>query len=359
MAVRNEGELGATLFDRLIVGTNRLALHPRNPDPSPMRGVIMQTMQLKTTQLGSTGLEITRVGFGAWAIGGGGWEFGWGPQEDERSLEAIDRALELGVNWIDTAAAYGFGHSEEIVGRALRGLSERPFVFTKASLLEGPGRRVVHNLKRDSILREAHASLERLGVDAIDLYQIHWPNPDEDIEEGWSAFAELKEQGLVRHIGVSNFDVEQLERIQEIAPVETLQPQYSLIERDVERDILPFAEREGIGVIVYSPMGSGLLTGRMTRERIASMPDDDWRKQDPRFREPDLSRNLELVDRLAAVAERHGTVPGVVAIGWTLRNPAVDGAIVGFRSPDQVDPLIEAASLDLSDDDITTIQGER
>ena len=317
----------------------------------------MQTAQLQTTQLGHTGLEITRVGFGAWAIGGGGWEFGWGAQEDEQSVAAIRRALELGVNWIDTAAAYGFGHSEEIVGRALEGLSERPYVFTKASLLEGPGRRVVHNLKRESIIREAHASLERLGIDAIDLYQIHWPIPDADIEEGWSAFAELKEQGLVRHIGVSNFDVAQLRRIREIAPVETLQPQFSLIERDAEREILPFAERNGMGVIVYSPMGSGLLTGRMTRERIASMPEDDWRKQDPRFREPELSRNLELVDRLAEVAESHDTVPGAVSIAWTLRNPAVDGAIVGFRSPEQVDPLIEAANLELADEDISTIEG--
>ncbi len=317
----------------------------------------MQTTQLKTTQLGETGLEITRVGFGAWAIGGGGWEFGWGPQEDDQSIAAIHHALEHGINWIDTAAAYGFGHSEEMVGRALQGLSERPFVFTKASLLEGSGGRVLHSLKRDSILREAHASLERLGVDAIDLYQIHWPIPEEDIEEGWTAFVELKEQGLVRHIGVSNFDVEQLRRIGQIAPVETLQPQYSLIERDIEREILPFAERERIGVIAYSPMASGLLTGRMTRERIAAMPDDDWRKQDPRFREPELSRNLGIVDRLAAVAERHDTVPGAVAIAWTLRNPAVDGAIVGFRSPEQVDPLIEAANFQLSEDDLTTIEG--
>jgi aryl-alcohol dehydrogenase-like predicted oxidoreductase len=319
----------------------------------------MQTTQLKTTQLGSTGLEITRIGFGAWAIGGGGWEFGWGPQEDDQSIAAIHHALEQGVNWIDTAAAYGFGHSEEIVGRALNGLSERPYVFTKASLLEGPGRRVVHSLKRESILREAHASLERLGIDAIDLYQIHWPIPDEDIEEGFSAFAELKEQGLVRHIGVSNFDVAQLERIQRVAPVETLQPQYSLIERAAERDTLPFAQREGIGVIVYSPMSSGLLTGRMTRERIQAMPDDDWRRQDPRFEEPELSRNLEIVDRLRVVAERHDTVPGAVAIAWTLANPVVHGAIVGFRSPQQVDPLVDAANLELSQDDITTIEGAR
>jgi aryl-alcohol dehydrogenase-like predicted oxidoreductase len=317
----------------------------------------MDTAALNTTQLGNTGLGITRVGFGAWAIGGGGWEFGWGPQEDQESIAAIHRALEQGVNWIDTAAAYGFGHSEQVVGRALQGHTERPCVFTKCSLLEGPGRTVINNLKRDSILREAEGSLKRLGVDAIDLYQIHWPRPDEDIEEGWGTLAELKRQGLVRHIGVSNFDVEQMRRIQDIAPIETLQPPYSLIDRDAEREILPFAEHEGIGVIVYSPMASGLLTGRMTRERIEQMPDDDWRKRDPRFKEPQLSQNLELVERLKAVADRHDTTPGAVAIAWTLRNPAVDGAIVGFRRPDQVDPLLPAANLKLSDEDVNQIEG--
>jgi len=319
----------------------------------------MYQTQLKTTQLGRTGLEITRVGFGAWAIGGGGWEFGWGPQKDAQSVTAIHRALELGVNWIDTAAAYGFGHSESIVGQALADIpaAQRPYVFTKASLLEGPDRRVIHSLKRDSIMREAHASIERLGVDAIDLYQIHWPDPEPDIEEGWAALAELKEQGLVRHIGVSNFDVEQLRRIQQIAPVETLQPPYSLIGREIESEILPFAEREQIGVIVYSPMASGLLSGSMTRERIASLPDDDWRKHDTRFREPELERNLELVKRLTAVADRHRTVAGAVAIAWTLRNPAVDAAIIGFRSPEQVEPLVAAARIDLSDEDLNQIDG--
>jgi aryl-alcohol dehydrogenase-like predicted oxidoreductase len=311
---------------------------------------------LKTAALGETGLEITRVGFGAWAIGGGGWEFGWGPQDDDESIAAIHRALELGVNWIDTAAAYGFGHSEQIVGRALRGLSKRPHVFTKASLVEGPGRTVVNNLKRDSILREAHASLERLGVDAIDLYQIHWPIPNEDIEEGWTTLAELKEQRLVRHIGVSNFGVEQLRRAQQIARVETLQPPYSLITRDVEDDILPFAEHDGIGVIVYSPMGSGLLTGAMTRERIANLPDDDFRRHDSRFQEPQLSQNLALVERLRAVADRYGASLGAAAVAWTLRNPAVDGAIVGFRRPDQVDAIVSAANIELSDDDVATIE---
>jgi aryl-alcohol dehydrogenase-like predicted oxidoreductase len=316
----------------------------------------MQQTDLKTTELGNTGLEITRVGFGAWAIGGGGWEFGWGPQEDDESIAAIHRALELGLNWIDTAAGYGFGHSEEVVGRALQGLDERPYVFTKASLVPGPGNRVVNNLKRDSILREAEASLKRLGVDAIDLYQIHWPIPDVDIEEGWSAFAELKEQGLLRHIGVSNFDVDQLKRIQSIAPVETLQPPYSLITREIEDEILPYTLNEGIGVIAYSPMGSGLLTGAMTRERIASLPDNDWRQRDERFQEPQLSRHLAVVERLKNVAARRDTTPGAVAIAWTLNHPAVDGAIVGFRRPKQVEDLIDAAGLELSDADIAEIE---
>jgi aryl-alcohol dehydrogenase-like predicted oxidoreductase len=317
----------------------------------------MDKTAMKTTQLGQTGLEITRVGFGAWAIGGGGWEFGWGPQDDEESIAAIHYALEQGVNWIDTAAAYGFGRSERIVGRALDGLVERPYVFTKASLLEGPDREVLHSLKRDSILREAAGSIERLGVDGIDLYQIHWPIPAEDVQEGWAALAELKEQGIVRHIGVSNFDAEQLRVIGQIAPVETLQPQYSLIEREAEHEILPFAEREGIGVIVYSPMGSGMLAGGMTRERIAVMAEDDWRKRDQRFTEPQLSRNLALVDRLKEVADRYDTTPGAVAVAWTLRDPAVDGAIVGFRRPDQVAPILPAAGLELTDGDVAEIEG--
>jgi aryl-alcohol dehydrogenase-like predicted oxidoreductase len=312
--------------------------------------------QLRTTQLGHTGLEITRVGLGAWAIGGGGWEFGWGPQDDEESIGAIHRALDLGVNWIDTAAAYGFGRSEQVVGRALEERAERPYVFTKCSLVEGPGRTVAHSLKRDSILREAEASLKRLGIDAIDLYQIHWPDPEEDIEEGWSALAELKEQRLARHIGVSNFDVDQLRRIQQIAPVETLQPPYSLIERDVAREILPFTRREGIGVIAYSPMGSGMLTGGMTPERIQNLAGDDWRKHDARFNEPQLSRNLELVERLKTVADRHATTPGTVAVAWALHNPAVDGAIVGFRRPDQVDPILAAAGLELTAEDLDEIE---
>jgi len=316
----------------------------------------MQRTQLATSPLGNTGLDITRVGFGAWAIGGGGWEFGWGPQEDDESIAAIHRALELGVNWIDTAAAYGFGRSERIVGHALAGLAQRPYVFTKSSLLDDGTGRVRHSLKRDSILREAQDSLDRLGVDAIDLYQIHWPNPVEDIEEGWAAMATLKERGLVRHIGVSNFDGAQLRRIQDIAPVETIQPPYSLIDRAAEKEVLPLAEQDGIGVIVYSPMGSGLLTGGMTRERIAAMADDDWRKTDARFTEPQLTRHLALAARLRTIADRHDSTPGAVAVAWTLHNPAVDGAITGFRRPAQVDPVLAAADLELTEQDITDIE---
>jgi aryl-alcohol dehydrogenase-like predicted oxidoreductase len=312
---------------------------------------------VRKTQLGTTGLEISRVGFGAWAIGGGGWQFGWGPQQDDESVAAIHRALELGVNWIDTAAAYGFGRSEEVVGQAIKGLDDRPYIFTKCSLVDDGTRNVRNVLNRDSILREAEASLKRLDVDAIDLYQIHWPRPDEDIEEGWSALAELKEQGLVRHIGVSNFGVSQLKRIQQIAPVETLQPPYSLIYRNAENEILPFAERENIGVIVYSPMGSGLLTGAITAERVAAMADDDWRKSDPAFT-THLSENLALADRLKVVADRHDTTPGAVAVAWTLHNPAVDGAITGFRRPDQVDPILPAADLELTEQDVAEIEGK-
>ncbi len=317
----------------------------------------MQKTQLRTTQLGETGLEITRVGFGAWAIGGDGYQFGWGTQDDDDSIAAIHHALELGINWIDTAAVYGLGRSERVVGRALKSIDDVPYVFTKASLIDEGAGKVGHNLKRDSIRREVEASLDRLGVEAIDLYQIHWPIPDEDIKEGWSAFEELKAERLVRHIGVSNFDMEQLRRIQSIAPVETLQPPYSLVARDVEQEILPFAEHERIGVIVYSPMGSGLLTGKVTREWLASLPDSDWRKHDLRFQEPELSKRLAIVERLQAVAARLDTTPGAVAVAWTLRNPAVDGAIVGFRQPGQIDPILDAASLELTDDDVAEIEG--
>ena len=318
----------------------------------------METTGLRAVELGRTGMQITRVGMGAWAIGGTGWWHAWGAQDDEESIATIRRGFELGINWVDTAPIYGLGHSEEVVGRALEGLDPRPYVFTKASLLDGGDNSVRHNLKRDSLLREVELSLTRLRVDVIDVYQVHWPDPDEDVEEGWSTFAELKEQGLVRHIGVSNFDVAQLRRAQAIAPVETLQPPYSLLERGVEAEILPFVEREGIGVVTYSPMASGLLSGAMTAERVATLPDDDWRKRHPRFNEPELSRHLALVDRLKQVGERHGVSAGVIAVAWTLQNPAVHGSIVGFRRPEQVEQLATAGEVELSSEDVATIRGE-
>ena len=318
----------------------------------------MGRTELRTTRLGGTGLEITRVGFGAWALGGANYDWGWGAQDDVDSIAAVHHALEVGVNWIDTAAHYGLGHSEEVVGRALAtiGRDERPYVFTKGGQPEGPGRTTTQSLKRDSLRRELEASLSRLRLDAVDLYQIHWPLPDEEIEEGWSTLVELRNEGLARHVGVSNFGVEQLRRIQSIAPIETLQPPYSLLDPGAEEELLPLAEREGMGVLVYSPMGSGMLTGAMTRERIDSLPADDWRRRSPSFQEPQLSRNLELVERVKAVAERHGVSPGAVAVAWTLRHPAVDGAITGFRRPDQVDPIIAGANLELSDEDVAELE---
>jgi len=301
-------------------------------------------------------MRITPIGFGAWAIGGGGWEFAWGPQDDEQSVAAIRRALDLGINWIDTAAVYGLGHSEEIVARALAGVAQRPYVFTKGSMVWNAQGQVGHSLKAASLRREVAASLRRLQTDAIDLYLIHWPDPDPEIEEGWSALAALKQEGKLRHIGVSNFDVEQMRRAMAIAPVEVLEPPYSLVKRAVEAEILPFARQHSIGVIVYSPMSSGLLTGTMTRARIASLPEDDWRKRDAQFQEPQLSRNLALVERLRTVGRRYGRSPGEVAIAWTLRNPAVTAAIVGGRNPAQVEGIVGAAGLHLTADDVREIE---
>ena len=307
---------------------------------------------METRTFGKTDMEITPIGFGSWAIGGNAW----GPQDDEEAVGAIRRAVELGMNWIDTAAVYGFGHSEELVARALKGVSERPYVFTKCSLVWDGDGNVSNVLEKDSVKRECEESLRRLQADVIDLYQIHWPNPEEDIEEGWSALAELKEEGKVRHIGVSNFDVEQMERAQKIAPVETLQPPYNLIDRGIEEEILPYCEEQNIGVIVYSPMKSGLLTGKMTPERVQNLPSDDWRRNAPEFNEPRISRNLELVGLLEEIGAEHGRSPAEVAIAWTLRHPAVTAAIVGGRRPDQVDGIIGAAELRLSEEELERIE---
>src|SRR5437868_12483509 len=275
---------------------------------------------MRTKRLGNSDLFVTPIGFGAWAIGGGGWEFAWGAQDDTDSIAAIREALDAGINWIDTAAVYGLGHSEEVVARALAGVRNRPYVFTKCSMVWDERRQIGHRLKADSIRRECEASLRRLRVDAIDLYQIHWPDPDADVEEGWATLAALKEEGKVRHIGVSNFNVAQMERALAIAPITSLQPRYSLLHRELEDDILPFAAREQIGVLAYSPMASGLLTGAMTRERVAGLPADDWRKRHPDFQEPRLSRTLKLVRLLRAIGRPHGRTPAEVAVAWAPRN---------------------------------------
>ena len=302
---------------------------------------------METRRLGNSDLYITPIGFGAWAIGGSGWEFAWGAQDDHDSIAAIREALDAGVNWIDTAAVYGLGHSEEVVARALEGVPQRPYVFTKCSMVWDEHRTIGHSLKADSIRRECEASLRRLRVDAIDLYQIHWPNPDEDIEEGWATMAALKSEGKVRNIGVSNFNVAQMKRAQAIAPITSLQPRYSLLHREIEEEILPFVAQENIGVIAYSPMASGLLTGAMTRERIAALPADDWRRAHQDFHEPQLSRNLELVSLLRTIGKRHGRSPAEVAVAWVLPNPAVTGAIVGARRPGQMPGVSGAADFRL------------
>jgi aryl-alcohol dehydrogenase-like predicted oxidoreductase len=309
-----------------------------------------------TNQLGNSDLFITPMGFGAWAIGGDGWEFGWGEQDDKQSVAAIHRALSLGVNWIDTAAVYGTGRSEEVVAFALQTWpGPRPYVFTKCGLRWDEQGYIHRSLDADSVRSECDESLRRLKVDVIDLYQIHWPT--ENLEEGWGAMAELQKEGKVRWIGVSNFNVEEMRRAQAIAPITSLQPPYSLVRREVEQDILPYCRSNGRGVIVYSPMASGLLTGAMTRERAARLPNSDWRSRDLEFREPKLSANLALVERLREVGERHGRPPGQVAIAWALRNPAVTGAIVGARNAKQVEGNVGAADLSLTDEEIAEIEG--
>jgi aryl-alcohol dehydrogenase-like predicted oxidoreductase len=311
---------------------------------------------MQTKQLGNSDLQITRLGFGAWALGGSGWAFAWGQQEDSDSIAAIHAALDRGVNWIDTAAVYGLGHSEEVVAKALSGRPNRPYVFTKCARTWTTERQITKSLKADSIRRECEASLRRLHVDVIDLYQMHWPEPEEDIEEGWATLARLKEEGKVRWIGVSNFNAEQMERIQKIAPITSLQPPYSLVNRTAEESILPYAGAHNIGVIVYSPMGSGLLTGAMTRERIAALPPDDWRTRTPRFQEPQLSRNLQLAELLRAIGQRHGRTAGEVAITWTLTNPNVTAAIVGARNAAQVQGTFGATDLQLSEEDLAEVE---
>jgi aryl-alcohol dehydrogenase-like predicted oxidoreductase len=305
--------------------------------------------------LGNSDLQLTPIGFGAWAIGGANWEFTWGPQDDNESIAAIHRALDLGVNWIDTAAIYGLGHSEEVVGRALKSSSQKPYIFTKCSMRWHKDRTIYRSLKAGSLAEELEGSLRRLGVEAIDLYQIHWPNPEEELEEGWEALARFREQGKIRWIGASNFSVEQMKRVQKIAPITSLQPPYSMLRRAIEEEVLPFAQENGIGVINYSPMVSGLLTGAMTAERVAALPADDWRRRGVEFNEPRLSRNLRLVELLRKIGNGHSVNPGVVAVGWTLHHPAITAAIVGGRSARQAEGVAPALEFKLSDEEYSRI----
>jgi aryl-alcohol dehydrogenase-like predicted oxidoreductase len=300
-----------------------------------------------TKQLGNSDLDITSIGFGAWAIGGGDWQYAWGPQDDQDSIAAIHAAIDAGINWIDTAAVYGLGHSEEIVGKALKTASARPYLFTKSTMTWGEDRKIVQTMKK--IRQECEASLQRLGVEVIDLYQIHWPVPDEELEEGWATMAALQQEGKARWIGASNFSVAQMERALKVAPITSLQPPYSMINRTVEAEILPFCAAHGIGVINYAPMHSGLLTGAMTKERVANMPDNDFRKRAKQYQEPLLSRNLALADVLIEIGKRHNLPAGVVAIAWTLHNPAITAAIVGGRSAAQVAGILPAATFRLSE----------
>jgi aryl-alcohol dehydrogenase-like predicted oxidoreductase len=307
-------------------------------------------------KLGNSDLSITPIGIGSWAIGGGGWKFAWGSQDDNESISAIRRGLEKGINWIDTAAIYGMGHSEEMVAKALEGVSERPYVFTKCERRWHADGTIYPSLKAESVRKECEDSLRRLKVDAIDLYQVHWPEPEEEIEEGWTEMAKLQREGKVRWIGVSNFNVEQIKRAQKIAPVTSLQPPYSLLRRGIEAEILPYVRSQNIGVIVYSPMLSGMLTGKMTRERAANFQPDDWRRNNAEFQEPKLSRNLELAELLRKIGQRHGRTPGEVAIAWTLNNPAVTAAIAGVRRPDQVDGVAGALEFRLTAEEIAAIE---
>ncbi|BDI30050.1 oxidoreductase [Capsulimonas corticalis] len=310
---------------------------------------------MQTRRLGNSDLEITPIGFGAWAIGGAGWAFGWGEQDDQDSVGAIRAALDAGINWIDTAAVYGLGHSEEIVAKALQGVTNKPYVFTKCSRVWDDQGAVTSRLKADSIRREIEGSLKRLQTDAIDLYQIHWPRPDEEIEEAWTTLAELKSEGKVRWIGVSNFSAAQMKRAQVIAPITSLQPPYSLLAREIEDEILPYAAENNIGVLVYSPMQSGLLSGSFTKERAEKLGADDWRSRNENFQEPKLSSNLELVELLREIGSDHGRTPGEIAIAWTLRDPVVTAAIVGARRPNQIAGIIGAADFRLSQMEITQI----
>lgn len=310
---------------------------------------------MQTRKLGYTELEFTTIGLGTWAMGGP-WQFGWGQQNDDEAVDAIVKALELGINWIDTAAVYGCGHSEELVGKALKQTTAKPFIATKCSLLWNEKREKVSCLEPASIRNECHQSLKRLGAEVIDLYQMHWPEPDEQIEQAWQAMAKLKEEGKVRYIGVSNYNAEQVERIQKIHPVASFQPPYSMIHREVETELLEFCAQNDIGVVTYSPMQRGLLTGRFSHQRLAELAPDDHRRTNPDFTEPKFSATLELVEQLKPIAERNNITLAQLAIAWILRRGEVTSAIVGARKPNQIEETYKAADIDLNVRDLKEIE---
>lgn len=319
------------------------------------------TVRIPSRPLGSSGLEISVLGFGAWAAGGGGWAFGWGPQEDELSVAAIHRAVEHGVTWVDTAAVYGLGHSEEVVGRALRALpaDARPLVFTKCGLEWDRADRTASPRRiatPRTVRRSLEDSLRRLGADHLDLFQVHWPDDEgNDVEEMWAEMARLRDEGKTRALGLSNFGVPLLDRCEAVAHVDAIQPPFSLLHRETAEELLPWARAHGAGVICYSPMGSGLLTETFTAERVQNLAEDDWRRRPPSFMEPRLSRNLALRDALRPVARRHGTTTSAVAVAWVTAWSGVSGAIVGARTPTQVDGWVGAAELKLTAEDLDEI----
>jgi aryl-alcohol dehydrogenase-like predicted oxidoreductase len=310
-------------------------------------------MQLR--KLGYTDLQLTTVGLGTWAIGGP-WQFGWGPQDDDEAIAAILASLETGINWIDTAPAYGLGHSEELVGKALKQTSKKPIIATKCSLLWNNKKEKVSCLKAQSVRQECLDSLERLGIETIDLYQIHWPEPEEDLEQAWEEMARLAEEGKIRYLGVSNFNVEQIERIHKIHPVASLQPPYSMLHRQVEDELLACCAQNDIGVVAYSPMQRGLLTGKFSPERLASLPLDDHRRANADFHEPRFTATLELVEQLKPIAERNGKTLAQLSISWVLRRPEVTAAIVGARKPEQILETAPASDWDLNEEDIEQIE---
>lgn len=310
---------------------------------------------MQTRNLGNTELELTTVGLGTWAMGGP-WQFGWGPQDDDEAIAAIIKALDMGINWIDTAPAYGLGHSEELIGQALRRTSAKPFIATKCGILWNERKEKVTCLKKRSIRKECHDSLRRLGIDVIDLYQMHWPDPDEDVEEAWEEMVRLKEQGKVRYLGVSNFAVEHLDRVRRIHEPVSLQPPYSMLHREAEDELLGYCAANNIGVVAYSPMQRGLLTGKFSRERLAELAVDDHRRRNPDFLEPQFSATMELVEELKEIAGRNGRTCAQLAISWVLRRSEVAAAIVGARRPAQIEETVPAGDWKLSEEDIKEIE---